>query len=173
MLSVYTSLLKMYAEAVSNFGNGVYSFLIHHSISVPCAATCWSVQFFLFKLAFICRRSLLTHKETDWQILYQCHINKRRVALCLFLDKFWTTSLIRPSNSHRMKVWRFWKRSPGKPGDWDLKLGDFQNMCQMKIICFRVFFTSLVLFAVLFCCFFCILTGQRVAILKFFLRLET
>jgi len=25
------------------------------------------------------------------------------------------------------------KKSPEKPGDWDLKPGDFQNMCLMKI----------------------------------------
>ena len=34
------------------------------------------------------------------------------------------------------------KTSPEKPGDWDLKPGDFQNMCQIikkSIICLRVF----------------------------------
>ena len=25
------------------------------------------------------------------------------------------------------------QKSPEKPGDWDLKPGDFQNMCKMKI----------------------------------------
>ena len=26
------------------------------------------------------------------------------------------------------------QKSPEKPGDWDLKPGDFQNMCKMKIL---------------------------------------
>ena len=37
-------------------------------------------------------------------------------------------------------------KSPEKPGDWDLKPGDFQNMRQIKktqIICLSVFFTFL------------------------------
>ena len=41
------------------------------------------------------------------------------------------------------------KKSPGKPGDKDLKPWDFKNMRQMKTTmtdCFRVFFTLLVLF---------------------------
>ena len=50
------------------------------------------------------------------------------------------------------------KKSPQEPGDWDLKPGDFQNMCQIKpktlIIFFMVFFTLLMVSVVLPCCSF-------------------
>ena len=51
------------------------------------------------------------------------------------------------------------KKSPEKPGDWDLKPGDFQKKCEVKIkkvefSCFKVFFTFFVLSTVFFCCFF-------------------
>ena len=38
----------------------------------------------------------------------------------------------RPSNPHHMQIWRFWKTSPEKPGNQDLKPGDFKNMRQIK-----------------------------------------
>ena len=51
------------------------------------------------------------------------------------------------------------KTSPEKPGDWDLKPGDFQSMRQIKkkttdylFECF--FFIFLVPSVVFFCCFF-------------------
>ena len=52
------------------------------------------------------------------------------------------------------------KTSPEKPGDWDLKPGDFQSMPQIKkkqqqMTCLSVFFTFLVPLVVFFCCFFC------------------
>ena len=47
------------------------------------------------------------------------------------------------------------QKSPEKPGDWDLKPGDYQDMCKMKIkmedFLFQVFFTLFALPIVFFC----------------------
>ena len=59
----------------------------------------------------------------------------RSVHTCDFNVKS-RKGIFRPSNPHH--------KGPEKPGDWDLKPGDFQNMCQIKrkqqIICLGVFF---------------------------------
>lgn len=46
-----------------------------------------------------------------------------------------------------MQIWSIWKKAPQKPGVWDLKPGNFQIMCQMRlerqIIFVNLFFTLL------------------------------
>jgi len=48
------------------------------------------------------------------------------------------------------------QKKPEKPGDWDLKPGDFQNMCKMKIkmedFLFQVFFYTLFALPIVFFC---------------------
>ena len=46
------------------------------------------------------------------------------------------------------------QKSPEKPGDWDLKPGDFQNMCKMKIKMVDFLFQGILY---LICATYCIL----------------
>ena len=64
------------------------------------------------------------------------------------------------------------KKSPEKPGEWDLKPGDFKNMRQIKkkkknIICLSVFYLFSAPCCILLLLFSLPSSGQQVAILKF------
>ena len=44
------------------------------------------------------------------------------------------------------------QKSPEKPGDWDLKPGDFQNMCKMKIKMVDFLFQGILYLICATCC---------------------
>ena len=72
-----------------------------------------------------------------------------------FIQTFQPPPFPPPSHAN----WEVLKTSPEKPGDWDLKPGDFQSMPQIKKkkktnYLFECFFTFLVPPVVFFCCFF-------------------
>ena len=74
----------------------------------------------------------------SWCVLWQCRWWNQQSGGWIFsffinvVFLFTRLKRFRPSNPRHMQIWRFWKKSPEKPGDKDLKPWDFKNMRQMK-----------------------------------------